>query len=86
MLMPVTDQETAFRIVDRLRESVAEISIPTSDGRAVSVTISIGIAMFADQQQIDRLLLDADRALYLAKERGRNRIVLAERSIVASLF
>ena len=86
MLMPLTDQETAFRIVDRLREAVAEIAIPTSDGRAVSVTISIGMAMFADQHQIDRLLLDADRALYLAKERGRNRIVLAERSIVASLF
>ncbi len=86
MLMPLTDQETAFRIVDRLREAVAAISIPTSDGRSVSVTISIGMAMFADQLQIDRLLLDADRALYLAKERGRNRIVLAERSLVASLF
>lgn len=86
MLMPLTDQETAYRIVDRLREAVAAIAIPTSDGRSVSVTISVGMAMFADQQQIDRLLLDADRALYLAKERGRNRIVLAERSIVTSLF
>jgi len=79
MLMPLTDQETAFRIVDRLREAVAAISIPTSDGTAVSVTISIGMAMFGGQQ-IDRLLLDADRALYSAKKTGRNRVVLAERS------
>ena len=86
MLMPLTDQETAYRIVDRLREAVAAIAIPTSDGRTVSVTISVGMAMFADQQQIDRLLLDADRALYLAKERGRNRIVLAERATIQSLF
>lgn len=85
MLMPLTDQETAFRIVDRLREAVAAIAIPTNDGRSVSVTISVGMAMFADQQ-IDRLLLDADRALYLAKERGRNRIVLAEKLVVSSLF
>ena len=85
MLMPLTDQETAYRIVDRLREAVAAIAIPTVDGRTVSVTISIGMAMFADQA-IDRLLLDADRALYLAKERGRNRIVLSERAVVASLF
>ena len=76
MLMPLTDQETAFRIVDRLREAVAAIAIPTSDGRTVSVTISVGMAMFVDQQ-IDRLLLDADRALYSAKESGRNRVVLA---------
>jgi diguanylate cyclase len=85
MLMPLTDQETAFRIVDRLREAVAAIAIPAHDGRSVSVTISVGMAMFADQQ-IDKLLLDADRALYLAKERGRNRIVLAEKLAVASLF
>jgi len=45
----------------------------------VSVTISIGMAMFGGQQ-IDRLLLDADRALYSAKKTGRNRVVLAERS------
>lgn len=77
MLMPVTGQEAAYRIVDRLREAVAAIVIPTHDGRTVSVTISIGMAMFVDQQ-IDRLLLDADRALYVAKERGRNRVVLAE--------
>lgn len=85
MLMPLTDQDAAYRIVDRLREAVAAIAIPTSDGRSVSVTISVGMAIFSDQQ-IDRLLLDADRALYLAKERGRNRIVLAERTVMTSLF
>ncbi|MCC7053416.1 MAG: sensor domain-containing diguanylate cyclase [Gemmatimonadaceae bacterium] len=80
MLMPLTDQESAFRIVDRLRESVAAIAIPVSDGRNVSVTISVGVATFVGQQ-IDRLLLDADRALYAAKEMGRNRIVVAERGV-----
>ena len=82
MLMPLTDQHSAFRIVDRLRESVSEIAIPVSDGRTVSVTISVGVATFVGQQ-IDRLLLDADRALYMAKETGRNRIVLAERGVEA---
>ncbi len=79
MLMPLTDQETAYRIVDRLREAVAAIAIPAGESGAVSVTISVGMAMFAGQQ-IDRLLLDADQALYSAKKMGRNRIVLAERS------
>jgi diguanylate cyclase (GGDEF)-like protein len=79
MLMPLTDHETAYRIVDRLREAVAAIAIPTGESGAVSVTISVGMAMFAGQQ-IDRLLLDADQALYSAKKTGRNRIVLAQRS------
>lgn len=76
MLMPFTDQPTAYRIVDRLRDAVSRIAIPTRDGQSVSVTISVGLATFTDQQ-IDQLLLDADRALYHAKERGRNRIETA---------
>ena len=84
MLMPLTDQEAAYRIVDRLREAVAAITIPTGDGRTVSVTISVGMAMFVDQQ-IDRLLLDADRALYVAKERGRNCVVLADGASMPTL-
>ena len=84
MLMPLTDQMAAYRIVDRLREAVAAITIPTGDGHTVSVTISVGMAMFVDQQ-IDRLLLDADRALYVAKERGRNCVVLADGASVPTL-
>lgn len=76
MLMPLADQETALRIVERLREAVAAIAIPTAAGTAASVTISVGMAMFAEQQ-IDELMLDADRALYAAKARGRNRVELA---------
>jgi len=79
MLMPATEQAAAHRIVDRLREAVAAIATPAGEGRTVSVTISIGIAMLVDHQ-LDRLLLDADRALYVAKEQGRNCVVLAERS------
>jgi diguanylate cyclase (GGDEF)-like protein len=84
MLMPVTDQQAAYRIVDRLREAVAAIVIPTGTGESVSVTISVGLAVFANQQ-IDQLLLNADRALYLAKERGRNRIELATPASLASI-
>ena len=77
--LPRTDEDSAHRIVDRLRKTVAEITIPDRASGTVSVTISVGVASFIDQQ-IDRLLLDADRALYLAKAQGRNRTVLARRS------
>jgi diguanylate cyclase (GGDEF)-like protein len=84
MVMPATDPETAYAIVDRLREAVAATAIPAGEGRMVSVTISVGIALFADQP-IDALLIEADRALYIAKAQGRNQIRIADRAVHASL-
>ena len=80
MVMPLTDEATAHRIVDRLRRAVADITVSDRRGGTVSVTISVGVAAFAEQE-IDHLLRDADQALYLAKAQGRNRTVLARRGI-----
>jgi diguanylate cyclase (GGDEF)-like protein len=44
---------------------------------ATNVTISIGIAMFNDED-IEQALEKADKALYEAKHRGRNSILLSE--------
>jgi diguanylate cyclase (GGDEF)-like protein len=85
MIMPATDPDAAFGIVDRLREAVAATVIPAGDGRLVSVTISVGIALFADQP-IDGLLIEADRALYVAKAQGRNQIRIADRPVHATSF
>lgn len=76
MLLPVTDRETACRIAERLRDAVERLQVPTPEGPRVGATISIGLAVFAGQQ-LDRLLDDADRALYRAKALGRNRVAVA---------
>ena len=58
--------------------AVAEISLPGSD---VSVTASVGVAVFPDHASTpDRLERLADAALYLAKRQGRNRVELADPS------
>jgi diguanylate cyclase (GGDEF)-like protein len=76
VLLPDTEIGAALEIAERVRATVAEISLPGTD---VSVTASIGVAGFPGQAStLDRLERLADAALYLAKRQGRNRVELAE--------
>lgn len=65
------ESKDALRIADKLRESVAEAktSIGTVD---VLATISVGIAERGEGEAIDALIGRTDRALYAAKQSGRN--------------
>ena len=70
----------ADEIVARLeatRRRIAETPI-IADGRAVRVTISAGIAGGGQRGEFDALYARADRALYLAKLSGRNRVLTFE--------
>jgi diguanylate cyclase (GGDEF)-like protein/PAS domain S-box-containing protein len=51
------------------------------DGRAIPMTISIGMALGTDGTNSSDLLVHADRALYVAKSRGRNQFVLFDESM-----
>ena len=54
-------------------------------GIDVSVTVSVGVAGYPDHASTpDRLARLADAALYLAKRQGRNRVELAEPSVVGA--
>jgi len=60
-----------------IRKALTELVI-TKDGRRISATVSIGIASFPeDGTSIKELIACADEALYKAKKRGRNQVVLA---------
>jgi len=71
----LTDQNTEqTRIVaERLREQIEQLPAVEGD-LSVSVTISLGIADSTDCDHHDKLLWLADRALYEAKRKGRNRV------------
>lgn len=60
---------------ERLRRAIADAIHPLSNGEAVRVSVSIGmsIATTADWH-LEELFAKADKALYLAKARGRNRV------------
>jgi len=71
--------ELARQTAERIRQKVYDLKIPHmfNESVATNVTISIGIAMFNDED-IEQALEKADKALYEAKHRGRNSILLSE--------
>jgi diguanylate cyclase (GGDEF)-like protein len=75
VLLPDTDIGTALEIAERVRATIAEVTLPGTD---VPVTVSIGVAGFPDHAStLERLERLADAALYVAKRQGRNRVELA---------
>lgn len=71
-----TAPNDAKRIMDELRESFGRISFHAG-GQEFSVTFSCGIAQFPERPDGNALVEAADHALYVAKENGRNQVVLA---------
>lgn len=77
VLLPEANALTAFDAADRIRMGVANSSFDFN-GQRVQCTVSIGIAAYPlDAGSLDELLSAADRALYRAKNQGRDRIILA---------
>lgn len=67
--------EEAAKVAERIRETVANNNFRAIDDRIVKVTISIGLSEFEKSDTLESLIKKSDNNLYLAKERGRNRVV-----------
>lgn len=78
ILLPSSTARGASGFAERVRKAVATASLHPGGGRK-KVTVSVGWALFPeDADSGETLIVCADRALYAAKEMGRNKVVAFE--------
>ena len=82
ILLPFTKIEEAKMVAERLRKTIESRVIdiskvnPDSEKKEISVTLSLGIYEMKSDDNDEDLLKKADKALYEAKNTGRNKVVI----------
>ena len=78
IILPDTDAQNALRVAERIRQSVEQASFrPNARLPIERITISLGLAVYGKDTRFKRELIQfADAALYRAKHRGRNQVVI----------
>jgi len=76
LILPGTGEENAAIVCERILDNVQARPF-CIDGLSIGVTISIGLATWSGREDVDKLVGAADKALYMAKEKGKNCVVFA---------
>ena len=88
---PETDAKAALEIAERLREAISKNYFAIVNGEEITLTVSIGISIF-DPKQVHNDSLDlamdlyidySDKAMYCAKNAGRNQVKLFDDEMIA---
>lgn len=81
VLLPGTPEKEAERVANRICSAIAGTPMEI-DGHRLSMTISAGVAaLIPEEDDASSMIQRADRALYVAKAQGRNRVMLAESGV-----
>lgn len=82
ILLPFTKIKEAEMVAERLRKTIESKTIdiskvtPDSDVKTINITLSLGIYEIKETDSDEDLLRKADKALYHAKNTGRNKVVI----------
>jgi len=84
VILPETEGEYAAVAAERIRKAIAGTPFCQSEGReGLAITVSVGVAAYPeDAATREELISHSDRALYIAKRSGRNRICRYEKSMM----
>jgi two-component system, cell cycle response regulator len=77
LLLPANDLNTAYLIADRIRKLIEATAFYIGEQKEISITASFGVAMQLENELPESLIDRADKALYIAKETGRNKVIKA---------
>jgi len=74
-LLPETNSEQALEIAQRLQNEFKLLTVPVRGGK-IKFTASIGVATAKARENMEKLISQADKALYKAKNQGKNRVTI----------
>lgn len=74
VLLPETNLEDSIKVAERMRIEILNAKLVLDKKRIVYFTASFGVVAANNNSTIDDLLIKADKALYKAKNAGRNRV------------
>jgi diguanylate cyclase len=79
-----TTIQNAVNITNKIREEIASKRIQRKDTQQSlgQITVSFGVADYVSTESIESILQRADRALYMSKRNGRNRVTEAQPPIL----
>ena len=78
IILPSTNIDETEVAAERLRKKIEKSSFETDSAKPLKATISLGLAEWADSMADEKTLIaSADKALYKAKETGRNRYCIS---------
>ncbi len=78
VVLPKADAGRAWEVGERMRQRVCERAFDAGDGLVLLLRISVGVAQWRTGETMQDLISRADFALYGAKQRGRNRVEVAQ--------
>ena len=85
VILPETDSTGSLTVAERLRQSIKQLQFSasgadTKNPKSFSITTSIGLSCYAHASNMteDILIENADKALYEAKQNGRDQVVISK--------
>jgi len=74
VILPETTNQDAVIVAERIRRTVEAESFSPDPNKKMSITVSIGTTEYEPEERISSFVQRADKALYISKDLGRNRV------------
>jgi diguanylate cyclase (GGDEF)-like protein len=80
VILPETGGEEAKTVAQRIRKTLEDEKFNPQPGKDARITISIGVTQYSPKEELSSFIQRADKAMYLSKQNGRNKVsaLLAE--------
>ena len=84
VVLVAMEEQQAMVVAESLRRRIHDAQVLLSDEQRLSITASIGVALYDGHPDYERVMARADAAMYQAKKQGRNCVVLGTEALPAA--